>query len=127
MYNSPIEVIYQDIQCRLEEEIVKACQNINVNINKEELFKALQFDRDQYQRGYYDGLNRRDEDKWIPCSERLPEEYEVLCCNIYKEMIVGYPYIDKGSDTGFNAESEDTLLCDCIAWMPLPEPYKKED
>lgn len=51
MYDSPIEVIYQDIQYSLENKILKACQDVNVNVNKEELIKALQYDRNQYQKG----------------------------------------------------------------------------
>lgn len=84
MYDSPIEVIYQDIQYSLENKILKACQDVNVNVNKEELIKALQYDRNQYQKGYYDGLNERKKGKWIQnnngtyscnlCHSWIPEE-----------------------------------------------------
>lgn len=42
-------------------------------------------------------------------------------------MIIGYAYCDEESNTGFSAESDDVYLIDCIAWMPLPEPYKGEN
>ena len=62
---------------------------------------------------------------WIPCSERLPEEYTVLCCDNYGEMIVGHPYFDEVSDTNYTAESDDEMMYNCVAWQPLPEPYKE--
>ena len=67
----------------------------------------------------------KPEPKWIPCSERLLEA-EVLCCDIRGGMIIGYPYQDDESETGYSAVSDDVYMIDCIAWMPLPAPYKKE-
>ena len=64
---------------------------------------------------------------WIPCSERLPEEYTVLCCDKYGEMIVGHPYFDEVSDTNYSAESDNEMMYNCIAWQPLPEPYKESE
>jgi len=68
--------------------------------------------------------------KWIPCSERLPGEhdpYEVLCCDVRGEQIIAHIYESDESNTGYSAESDDTFMVDCIAWMPLPEPYKRGD
>ena len=64
---------------------------------------------------------------WIACSERLPEEYTVLCCDKYGEMIVGHPYFDEVSDTNYSAESDNEMMYNCVAWQPLPEPYKERD
>ena len=47
---------------------------------------------------------------WIPCSERLPEEYTVLCCDKYGEMIIGHPYFDEVSDTNYSAESDNEMM-----------------
>lgn len=65
--------------------------------------------------------------EWIPCKERLPREYEVLCCDIYKNCIVGHPFADDSVSTGFCAESEGEFMYECVAWMPLPEPWKGAD
>ena len=64
---------------------------------------------------------------WISCSDRLPEEYIVLCCDKYGEMIVGHPYFDEVSNTNYSAESDNEMMYNCIAWQPLPEPYKESD
>ncbi len=58
MYESPIEVIMGDIQTKIvqdrENQIFQAIQNVGVEVDKAELLKALQYDRDQYQKGYLD-------------------------------------------------------------------------
>ena len=64
---------------------------------------------------------------WIPCNERLPEEYTVLCCDKYGEMIVGHPYFDEVSNTNYSAESDNEMMYNCVAWQPLPEPFKERD
>lgn len=64
---------------------------------------------------------------WIACSDLLPEEYTVLCCDKYGEMIVGHPYFDEVSKTNYSSESDNEMMYNCIAWQPLPEPYKESD
>ena len=53
-YRSPIEVIQTQMRNQIECEIYKAVMNVGVNVDKEELLKALQYDREQYQKGYKD-------------------------------------------------------------------------
>lgn len=61
MYKSPIEVLCDEIQTQFEQEeekmVTKAVRNVGVNVDKEELIKALQYDRNQYEKGYEDGKN----------------------------------------------------------------------
>lgn len=65
MYESPIEKIFGDITSKIEkykareEErlIYKMSQEIGYNIDKKELIKALQYDRDQYNKGFRDSYN----------------------------------------------------------------------
>ena len=64
--------------------------------------------------------------KWIPVSERLPEDgEEVLCFLGSEEMAVLFRRNDWGQDEwvdgGFASGSYDV-----VAWMPLPKPYKAE-
>lgn len=56
MYNSPIEMIIGNMQMQQEGEIIRAVQEIGVNVDKDELLKALQYDRGQYEKGYKDGI-----------------------------------------------------------------------
>lgn len=54
-YSSPIDLIYSDIQMKLEDNVCEAVQSVGVNVDKDELIKALQYDRDQYAKGFTDG------------------------------------------------------------------------
>ena len=65
--------------------------------------------------------------QWIPCSERLPEEFKrVLCCTDKEEMFLACVYI---FDNGYTFDNEERMMWDgdVVAWMPLPEPYKGGD
>lgn len=65
------------------------------------------------------------EPRWIPCSERLPEEGSwAIWCSSEGSIQVARWKIDALDhffpDQGFFE------LEDAVAWMPLPEPYKAE-
>ncbi len=61
MYKSPIEKIYGELQTQMVQEdekmVIKAIEKVGVNVDKGELIKALQYDRNQYTKGYEDGRN----------------------------------------------------------------------
>lgn len=61
MYESPIKIIQQlheQIQMDFENNIMKAVQSYAIDVNKEELLKALKYDREQYNKGYKDGTRK---------------------------------------------------------------------
>ena len=81
------------------------------------------------------------EQRWIPCSERLPEEYG--------EFLVTMTEKAKAKDLGFDIDEtyirkmrynsngwqlprhipswiNEAVKDEVLAWMPLPEPYKEE-
>ena len=74
------------------------------------------------------------EPRWIPVSERLPEEREWYLA-VFKEIDTGYQLIPRVADYIGNGENkwriidEDGLvqeyrsILECVAWMPLPKPY----
>lgn len=64
MYESPIDVIYSDMETKLEDGILKAVQDVGIAVNKQELLKALQYDRDSYRKGYEDGA-RNEKESWM--------------------------------------------------------------
>ena len=75
-----------------------------------------------------ESLPSADRPKWIPCSERLPEEGDVvLICSKIGVIDFGKR---KGDKWVWLAEAlwdywQETE--DLIAWMPLPEAYKESD
>lgn len=76
----------------------------------------------------------RPKGKWIPVSERLPNTLGVY--NVTRKLKEGetiYFISDASYFDGQNTWHRDTginhgrpYLTDIIAWMPRPEPYKKE-
>ena len=77
-----------------------------------------------YQKGYQDGLNA---DKWIPCSERLPNVGDtVLFVDEYALYDVCTVLEDEGRKVLENSYGYWEDIADYIAWQPLPQPYKKE-
>lgn len=60
MYKSPIEITVSEVMNEFvrkqDEQILKAVQNVGVNVNEKELRKALIYDRQQYNKGYRDGI-----------------------------------------------------------------------
>ena len=54
MYRSPIDLIVSEMNMKVEGEVYKAVQNVGVNVDRDELLKALNYDRSQYQKGYAD-------------------------------------------------------------------------
>ena len=71
--------------------------------------------------------------KWIPVTERLPEEYKnVLCYYEYfrfGEFNCMFRTIDRGyyGNGIWGGEAGQGLKNKVLAWMPLPEPPKDKD
>lgn len=79
-------------------------------------------------------LNAQSEQRWIPCSERLPEEDDYKSCIecldgavwYFTEngtMGLGYYYM---STKEWSTTDDLKTSGKVIAWQPLPEPYRKE-
>ena len=56
MYKSPIELIIGKMQIQIDDDIYRAVQNVGINVDREELLKALEYDRGQYEKGFDDGF-----------------------------------------------------------------------
>lgn len=60
--------------------------------------------------------------KWIPVTERLPEEEKVVLCHCRANIIETLAYYD-GLWQGYNGSYMKSFA---THWMPLPEPPKEE-
>ena len=56
MYESPIKVFQSNLEMQFEGEILKAVQRIGITVDKDELIRALRYDREQYQKGFDDAM-----------------------------------------------------------------------
>ena len=66
--------------------------------------------------------------KWIPCSERLPEKPKVDSSDGY--IVQSRHVIQPLSaywDGRWWTNDDDDVVGGVIAWMPLPEPFKEEE
>lgn len=62
-----------------------------------------------------------EQTRWVPCSEKLPEEdgmYLISTCMNCIDTCLFY----KDDDEYLWVDYEESV----IAWMPLPQPYKAE-
>lgn len=82
-YQSPISQIYKDVEYKFKEDmenkIMEAVHHFGISIDKEELIKALQYDRNQYEKGYSDGRASIVEEL-----EKIKDEiqdYEIMSVN----------------------------------------------
>ena len=58
-YKSPVEVIAEQFQVKMEKDVMNAIRSYRIFVDKDELIKALQYDRDQYIKGFEDGCKDR--------------------------------------------------------------------
>ena len=75
MYESPIQMIVDKMQTQMiqqeEDQLLMQVQkSLGYDIDKDELLRALNYDRDQYQKGYKDGLNQYNQATSIDCISR---------------------------------------------------------
>lgn len=70
MYESPVEVFYNQMRTEVDNHIYKAILDVGVDVDKEELIRAMQYDRGQYDKGYNDGIKE--------FAERLKEVFTTI-------------------------------------------------
>ena len=51
-YKSPIDIIQEEMRTKFDNKILEAVINVGIKVNKDELIKALEYDRNQYLEGY---------------------------------------------------------------------------
>ena len=101
MYKSPIEIFYGQMRTQLENDVIKAVQNVGVNVDQNELIRALKYDRDQYEKGYADGkadtmanlVRCKDCEKWYRHTQVDRERGE---CRRYETTKHENGYCDRG-------------------------------
>ena len=70
MYDCPIKTYMEPVQIKYEDEIVRAVQRVGIDVNKDELIKAIQGDRERYEKAFREG--------WNACEEHYHEVHEEI-------------------------------------------------
>lgn len=105
MWESPIQIVTDDIVkdiARKEDELLmESVHRVGFNIDKDELVKALNYDRDQYEKGYADGIRARDSEivRCWDCKWKQGEE-----CTRFADV---RPFPDDYCSRGERKEVED--------------------
>ena len=104
------------------------------------IWSAILAERTAFKHDVFDAPEVKPEPKWIPCSERLPEEHigfylvtvqkriitalnVVGCDNTVHDIdIARWDYDRRAPQRGYHWCKADKV----IAWMPLPEPFREE-
>lgn len=144
LYESPLQrIIGEAVETRIKQEenaaMAHITETIGYKVDKTELIRALNYDRDQFAKGYEAGLNA---DRWISVKDQLPEEYgEYLITWITsqsKRPFIAICECEISSTYNHEKNRFDVvwLLDDyikaypdveVIAWQPLPEPAEEGD
>lgn len=125
MYENPITIYAQEISdCIMVERenaiTAKISETIGIDVNREELIKALNYDRNQYEKGYADA-KAEYKPEWISSVERLPQK-----TGLY--LVSMGDLVTLGSFDGHIFRSQSMMLKFYPdAWMPLPKPYEESE
>lgn len=57
-YEFPIKIYQSEMQTEMENGIFKTIQSYGISVDKTELIKALKYDRQQYDKGFRDGIRK---------------------------------------------------------------------
>lgn len=78
----------------------------------------------EWKKQYFELVEREAgaDQRWIPCSERLPENAMNVIAQFSDGTVTELRYAGNGIFEGIYEYSTRVI----IAWMPLPEPYEGE-
>ena len=101
MYEPPVKMVERICEeiTRAKEEYVYSQIRAVVDVDKEELLKALRHDRQQYEKGYSDGVAARDAEI-VRCKE----------CE-HRDGIDGQCPVQSTGDPFYDWEPDDNFFC----------------
>ena len=117
-YRSPVEIITGEIENKIENDIMTAVYHYDIKVDKNELIKALDYDRKQYEQGYEDAKKAYQipTAEWVERTDFIGDTYyECTNCKEPWVLIAGTP--------------KDNIMnfCPCCgAKMQQPKEEKQE-
>ena len=75
-YKSPLEVFSRGVRLNVEGEVMKAIHECEIFVDKDELIKALKYDREQYVKGFEDGCRERVDKLKAECAMEIFEDIQ---------------------------------------------------
>ncbi len=78
-YEDIVTIIQDPVKLEIENGVVRAASKIGIYIDKDELIKALRYDRDQYSKGYECGYKKAIVDFMEKAQQLYDDNAELLC------------------------------------------------
>ena len=126
-YQSPLQIFQSEPVFDFDGECVRAIAKCGVHVDKEELLKALKFDRMQHEKGYKDAIAEHQW-AWIPCNVRVPEIGEIVLATWEyggkRYITTAYRFTARGVTYWNSKQQHEYKPLNVIAWMPLPAPFE---
>lgn len=85
----------------------------------------LQVIEEEYSKMAKELAELRQQNRWVPVSERLPDYNEEVLITNGKYVTIDTRYFLENTEDGEAYTWDINGWDDVIAWMPLPEPYKE--
>ena len=147
-YESPIDIVVGEMQFKFEQDVMKAIQSYDICVDRDELIKALQYDRHQYEKGFADACKLNTKGEWISVEDRLPEatakqiticDQDIRSGEVVKETVVEaqvsntvvvvckrhlYGKFEQLLDLDHTVDGQWVNNMGVTHWMPLPEAPK---
>lgn len=126
-YESPISIIERVIEdigkeqaTLIDNQTYEAVLRVGIQVDKEELIKALAYDRNQYNKGFEDGFKAGKKARWIDVEQGLPDDEQKVwaideCGHLYQDT---YPWDDCGTIKWYGDGCFDVPI---VKWMEKPE------
>lgn len=136
MYESPIKIIKpidfitQQITHQIDEavdnQIYEAVLKVGIEVDKEELIKALRYDRGEYEQGFLAGrLSAQSDGEWISVEDRLPSKEDLERSQFHSFLVANeFGEVREAVFTGKYFAKLGSRLSGVTHWMPLPESPK---
>lgn len=126
-YESPIKCIMDDIAKQMAVEfdnnVYKAIQRYNIDVDKDELVRALAYDRNQYNKGFKDGFKAGQKTRWVTSAPRDEGWYTVT----FEGGQVDRCYYGWLHNHFCWKENDEDITEHVLAYLPDPEPYHDDE
>ena len=87
-----------------------------------------EYTTDEEYEAYQRAIDAVEQTTWIPVSERLPEDRELVLFSTKTDRVFEGRFFADNTDIQWYSFRDETFAWNNVvtAWMPLPEPYKGE-
>lgn len=111
-YKPVVEIISDGFRSQIEGDVFRIIHSYGINVDKGELIKALQYDRQQYEKGFIDGCRGAVADIKAEVAREILREiyagiFEMLPLKVFR--LIDDNYVEKSFESGKERAFHDVL------------------